>query len=204
MSIPCVCFSGSSHEIKICHLYGFCDASVRAYAAVIYMVIETEEGYSEPCFIAANSRVAPIQPSQTIPRLELLSALLLSRLITTIMKSLGSVLPLSTPKCFTDSQVALFWICGLEKEWKQFVQNQVNKIRNLVAVENWSHCSGTQTFLPEGTPSELAVSRLWHFNPEWLLSCASNTENNEVVAMPEECKKELKAKNLTHSMLSSD
>ena len=208
ISIPRVCFSGSYRQIKTCHLYGFCDASARAYAAVIYMVIETEEGYGEPCFVAAKSRVAPIQPPQTIPRLELLSALLLSRLITTVIESLKPVLPLSNPKCFTDSQVALFWIRGLEKEWKQFIQNRVSEIRNLVAAENWNHCAGTTN--PADLPSrgltiqELSVSRLWHVGPEWLPSTASKAENSEVVAMPEECKKELKAKNLsTHSMLSS-
>ena len=43
-------------------------------------------------------------------------------------------------KCFTDSKVALFRIRGLEKEWKQFIQNRVNEIRKLVPGECWDHC----------------------------------------------------------------
>ena len=58
-------------------LCGFCDASTSAYAAVVYVVVKsTTCGLTR--FIASKTRVAPTQ-TQTIPRLELLSALLLAR-----------------------------------------------------------------------------------------------------------------------------
>ena len=63
-------------------LCGFCDASTTAYAAVVYLVISTRDDvYTR--FVVAKTRVAPMQ-TLTIPRLELLSALLLSRLIITV------------------------------------------------------------------------------------------------------------------------
>ena len=43
----------------------------------------------------------------TIPRLELLSALLLARLISTVQRAMGSEVRLGHVKCYTDSQVAL-------------------------------------------------------------------------------------------------
>ena len=49
-------------------LYGFCDASIRAYAAVVYLVIGTDVG-NYVKFVVSKIRVAPIQ-SQTILRLE--------------------------------------------------------------------------------------------------------------------------------------
>lgn len=64
-------------------LCGFCDASVRAHAA---LVIESEN-LTEVKFVVAKTRVAPLQP-QTIPRLELLSAFLLSKLIRSVADSL--------------------------------------------------------------------------------------------------------------------
>ena len=81
------------------HLYGFCDASTRAYAAVVYLATVTEKDTSVS-FVAAKTRVASLQP-QTIPRLELLSVLLLSRLITVVANSLQSILPQLELQCFT-------------------------------------------------------------------------------------------------------
>ena len=34
-------------------------------------------------------------------------------------------------KCYTDSQVVLYWIKVVESEWKLFIQNRVTKIRQL-------------------------------------------------------------------------
>ena len=84
-------------------LIGFCDASIRAYAAVVYLQ-DQNQGCS---FIPSKTRVAPAQ-AQTIPRLELLGALLLSRLMLSIKESLSSIV--SECKCFTDSSIVLHWI----------------------------------------------------------------------------------------------
>ena len=86
-----------------CSLYGFCDASTAAYAAVMYLVVETSSHRSSS-FVAAKTRVAPLA-QLTIPRLELLSALLLARLITTVSKSLSTRVELMEPNCFTDSKL---------------------------------------------------------------------------------------------------
>ena len=62
---------------KSARLIGFCDASAKAYAAVVYIKLEDEDDVNVK-FIAAKTRVAPVL-GVTIPRLELLSALLLSK-----------------------------------------------------------------------------------------------------------------------------
>ena len=67
-------------------LYGFCDASTKAYAAMVYLVLKTDT-QNVVHFVAAKTQVAPLQV-QTVPRLELLSALLLSRLIVSVHRSL--------------------------------------------------------------------------------------------------------------------
>ena len=111
-----------------------------AYAAVIYLVIRSDTSCSVK-FVAARTRVSPIS-RQTIPRLELLSALLLARLMTSVSQSLESELHLDTPICFTDSKIVLFWIQGLSKEWKQFVQHCINEIRRLLPIDVWRQCPG--------------------------------------------------------------
>ena len=105
------CYFDMGEKSRSCGLVGFCDASIQAYAAVVYLRVETDSGcYTR--FVAAKTRVAPLQV-QTIPRLELLGALLLSRLLTSVTSALSSELTLNPPICFTDSKVALFLDPGM-------------------------------------------------------------------------------------------
>ena len=60
-------------------LHGFCDASSKGYAAVIYLRKITSSSVST-LLLAAKTRVAPIH-TITISRLELYGALLLSTLM---------------------------------------------------------------------------------------------------------------------------
>ena len=84
--IPRCYFSDVPDCPKSVRLVGFCDASAKAYAAVVYLRIE---GETQACvrFVAAKTRVAPLG-GMTIPRLELLSALLLSKLIVSVQAAL--------------------------------------------------------------------------------------------------------------------
>lgn len=182
ISIPRCYLHGVNSEVKTYSLCGFCDASTGAYAAVVYLVIETTNS-SFVKFAASKTRVSPIN-SQTIPRLELLSALLLSRLMETVSQNLE--LPLTQMRCFTDSTVALYWIKGLNKEWKAFVQNRVNEIRKLMPIERWGHCPGKDN--PADIPSrasEFIANSLWVNGPSWLKS--GNIHNNDKeLPMPKE------------------
>ena len=148
-------------------------------------------------FIAAKSRVAPLQ-EQTIPRLELLGALLLSRLMVNIASALNSELTLNAPVCYTDSKVVLFWIQRCDKEWRQFVENRIREIRHLISVEAWRHCPGKDN--PADLPSrrvDLSViisDPLWLKGPDFL--CDSPIDDNLTLeeAVFNECVSELKAK----------
>ena len=175
-------------------LCGFCDASQRAYAAVIYLVIESTSD-TKVKFLTSKTRVAPLQPL-TIPRLELLSALLLSKLMSAVMNCLSTTLPRLAVRCYTDSQVALCWITGTTKEWKPFVNNRVMEIRRRVPPSQWSHCLGSTN--PADLPSrgmtflELSVSLLWRRGPEWLQSGFEPPSTSPAKNIPEDCLIELK------------
>jgi len=112
---------GSSPTYRIC---GFGDASSKAYAAVAYLLMKDEQ-QCHCRIVCSKTRVAPIN-NLTIPRLELLSALLVARLVQAISNSLAGTMSLQHPLCFLDSKVAYHWICGKEKSWHPFVQNRVN------------------------------------------------------------------------------
>ena len=122
-------------------------------------------------FLASKTRVAPTK-AMTIPRLELLSALLLAKLCHSIEMALKPVLQLEETICYTDSKVSLYWIAGVDEEWKQFVENRVTNIRQLVPSQNWKHCPGKQN--PADIPSrgmsprDLESNKIWLNGPEWL------------------------------------
>lgn len=170
ISIPGCYFDGLSMMVFSCCLQGFCDASKTAYAAVVYLSIDMRDSHFTR-FIACKTRVAPLK-EQTIPRLELLSAVLLSKLMASVSQALDSELSLGQPNYFTDSKVALHWIKGQGKEWKLFVQNRVNQIRNLTAADQWQHCAGIEN--PADIPSrgmdpcKLSSCSLWLRGPPWL------------------------------------
>ena len=77
-------FRDISGTMKEWRLHGFCDASTRAYAAVVYLQCITNDD-QRVAFVASKTRVAPIKEC-SIPRLELLGALLLARLINTVLQ----------------------------------------------------------------------------------------------------------------------
>jgi len=108
ITLPRCCLQGPRSESKTYQLCGFCDASTAAYAAVIYLV-ERDESSVYSHFVVSKARVSPLRPT-TIPRLELLSALCLARLMFNVTESLSERLSLENPRCYTDSQVTLFWI----------------------------------------------------------------------------------------------
>lgn len=86
-------------------LHGFSDASNRAYAGVVYISSLYEDGEIDVRLVASKTRVVPLK-RQTIPRLELLGALILARLMNNLDLTRGNVKTF----CWTDSTTALSWI----------------------------------------------------------------------------------------------
>ena len=101
------------------------------------------------------------------------------------------------PVCYTDSKVALFWIKGITKTWKQFVQHRVSQIQKLLPTNCWKHCAGVEN--PADLPSrgmnpvELSLSNLWIHGPKWLREPVGEDHVGEIL-MPVECAAEMRAK----------
>ena len=96
-TLPRCYFQGISGRVISCSLHGFGDASYKAYAAVIYLHITTTNGrYLK--FVASKSRVAPVK-HESIPRLEVLAALVLARLITHVGEALKPEVEITEMTC---------------------------------------------------------------------------------------------------------
>ncbi|KAJ8914334.1 hypothetical protein NQ315_011322 [Exocentrus adspersus] len=81
------------HNATMVELVGFCDASVVAYGAAVYVRVINNNVYIN--LLCSKSRIAPINKKLTIPRLELNSALLLAELINKVYGLLESKHPLN-------------------------------------------------------------------------------------------------------------
>ena len=82
--IPMYLFCDTVDVITNINLHGFCDSSSQAYCAVIYAQTETGGGTISR-IITSKTKVAPIK-KLSIPRLKLLSCLLLSELMSNLCK----------------------------------------------------------------------------------------------------------------------
>ena len=116
--IPRLLYPGSARLAKLqcswvllCFIQGICCG--------VHLWLESETSQVGVQFVAAKTRVTPVRGT-TIPRLELFSALVLSRLMDSSHTALEPELQLGDPVCFSNSMVTLFWIRGMNHKWKQF------------------------------------------------------------------------------------
>ena len=68
----------------------------------------------------------------SMPRLELLSFLLLSELMVMVKHAVEGEVKIERIYCWSDSQVALWWVKSENKLWEAWVQRRVEKIRKNV------------------------------------------------------------------------
>ncbi|KAJ2939053.1 hypothetical protein O0L34_g10242 [Tuta absoluta] len=115
----------------------FCDASSKAYSAVIYWRFTRSDGRVLVCFVASKSRVSPLRPI-SIPRLELQGALLGARLAATIQREHKHIQP--TERHFwTDSSTVLQWIRSDPRNYKPYVAHHLGEIDELTKSIEWRH-----------------------------------------------------------------
>ena len=138
-------------------------------------------------------RLAPVKDI-SIPMFELLAYFLLNRLIASVKIAVESEVEIVF--CSTDSQIVLWWIWQVHKEWNVWVQNWAEKIRENVDCKNWFHvptalnpadictrvCLGKRlkecSFWWNG-PKFLLVGEMWP-SQEFLLSEGKDLEENVV------------------------
>ena len=140
------------------------------YGAVTYSNHLFEDGTVTCRLVASKSRAAPLQ-AVSIPRLELMAAVVGLRLAETI----GSVLniPKHDQLFWSDSEDVLYWIRGRSRKFKPFVANRVGKIQSLTDPEQWRHVPTKQNpadLLTQGlSVSALTEAETWWNGPLFLV-----------------------------------
>ena len=121
-------------------LHGFSDASSLAYGAVLYFKTVYVDGSVTVGIVAAKTQVSPVK-SQTIPRLELIAALILSRLAVTVHNSLEP----AGSACGDVSFDRLNCCSLLDKQsqtLEAFLSSRVDEIHKHTSGCQWRHSPG--------------------------------------------------------------
>ena len=87
----------------------FVDASLKAYGAVAFLQCEYYDATVSSRMIASKNKVTPLKP-MTVPRLELMGAILGLRLTQNLIRILE--IPMKMVTFFSESTDVLWWIRG--------------------------------------------------------------------------------------------
>lgn len=151
-------------------IHGFCDASERAYAGVVYLKTKNDNGQVTVRLIASKTKLAPRKNTMTLPRLELCGALLLSKLMDKILKSLQK--PDVPIYGWTDSLVVMGWLQGHPSRWKTFIANRTKEILKVMPSSSWRHVTSSENAADCATrgltTSQLMEHSLWWEGPDWI------------------------------------
>jgi len=124
---------------------GFSDASVKGYAAIVYLRIVNTTGAISVRFITCKTKVSPLKNSVdealSIPRLELCGALLLAQTLQHTYQVLSSNLSISRIGAWSNSSIVLSWLASDQKHFKIFISNRVAKIYELLPNCEWHYVS---------------------------------------------------------------
>lgn len=150
-------------------LHGFSDASQLAYAAVVY--IKSSRGEESECnLIMCKNRVSP-QKKLSIPRLELMGALLLARLMAVVVAFLKH-LKIDSIVYYSDSMNVLYWIRTEHRMWAVFVACRIKEINSLSNFVDWKWVKTDENPADLATrglkPAELLNNQLWWHGPDFL------------------------------------
>ncbi|GFV07574.1 integrase catalytic domain-containing protein [Trichonephila clavipes] len=147
-------------------IHTFVDGSQDAYAAVVFLRIEKEDR-TEVFFLTSKARISSLRGA-TIPRMELLAAVIGTRLTNSVIKALQWE---NIKKYYwSDSTTVLAWI-RRDDNWTVFVRNRVNEIRKLSDPTSWRHVPGEKNsadLTSRGCKAKQFLSSRWWEGPKWM------------------------------------
>ncbi|GFU64558.1 integrase catalytic domain-containing protein [Trichonephila clavipes] len=151
INIPRFLFVDSDNQV---HLFGFSDASEKAYAAAIYCrsVSDTEKNQR-----STNNSQDKSCPAETC--------------LTSSTRIVSELYPTSQTQFYTDSTIVLAWVGSHASRWKTFVANRVAKIQTLSSAIQWHHISGsanTADLATRGVSSSTLLTSIWLCGPKFL------------------------------------
>ena len=162
------CLQQNNDVTKI-NVHTFVEASQGAYGAVVYVRMEYKDQTVSVIFVAAKTKVAPLQ-SVGNPRMELMGACLGVKLTQLVIKVL--LVPMQHVVLWCDSTSVLWWIRGHGKIFKSFVANRIGEIQSSTNPDQWRYVPtefNPADYLTKGLKvSELVERKSWWEGPTYL------------------------------------
>lgn len=163
LAIPRFVFTSLARR---CEIHGFSDASERAYGCCIYVRAQLSHGI-EVNLLVAKSKVAPMKV-QSLPRLELCGALLLSR----VWRKFAEKLAIYVERVYfwSDSKIVLQWLQMHSSKLQCFVANRVSELQEYSNVI-WRHVPSAKNpadIISRGCRASDLLTNMWMKGPDFL------------------------------------
>ncbi|XP_062511855.1 uncharacterized protein LOC134187719 [Corticium candelabrum] len=182
--------SGTIGKDSHCQVVVFNDASLKSYAAAVYLLVKNGESI-EVNLVFSKMHLTPIQSAVaneehqkkgkklTLPRLELLSTVIGVRAGNFVKDQ--PKLQNSKLIVFTDCQCVLHWL-KTPKPLSTLVDNRIKEMRQSNAVFRYvpSNQNPADFATRDMSASELEKIRLWWHGPEWLTLSVNSWPNYNV------------------------
>lgn len=162
-------------------LHLFVDASENGYAAVAYLRVV--RGNSIVCsLVGSKTRVAPLRTT-SIPRLELMAALIGTRFANFIIKN--HTIRIDSKIFWSDSKTVISWLKHANKKYHQFVALRIGEILESTELEEWHWISGKQNVADEATKwakkPDISSNSRWFRGPEFLLKPEVDWPKDDII-----------------------
>ena len=123
-------------EADVYELHTLCDSSEKGLGCVSYLKM-TKDDLCNVAFVMGKSKVVPRRTTLSIPRLELIAAVMGANMHRNIKGSIQ--LPISKGYLHTDSSVVLDWIKNRKLRLKKYVARKIAEINRLTSDDTWCY-----------------------------------------------------------------
>lgn len=151
-------------------LHTFVDASENGYAAVSYLrIVHNRDIVCS--LVGSKTRVAPLRMT-SIPRLELMAALIGSRFANNIIQN--HTIVISKKYFWSDSKTVISWLTNSNRKYHQFVSLRISEILDTTDLQEWQWIPGKQNVADEATKwarkPDISLNSRWFKGPDFLLT----------------------------------
>jgi hypothetical protein len=133
------CFKPPNFEVVTAELHSFSDASDYGYGQASYLRQVSVTDEISVSLVMAKSRVVPLKPPTSVPRMELAAAWTSAETATSVADELG--IDGLVLYFWVDNMIVLGYIRNDKKRFRTYVAKRSKKIRNITEKAAWGHVS---------------------------------------------------------------